>query len=354
MLLDKLIAIETRYLELETLLSQKEVINDRENFQKYSKELKDLEPLNAAAKEYRKLEKALAEAQGLKSDPEMKDLAEAEIKNLEAKKAALVEKIETLLIPVDPLDDKNIIFEVRAGTGGDEAALFAGDLLRMYLRYAESHGFKTEMIEANSTGLGGYKEAVFSVIGKGAYSKLKFEGGVHRVQRVPKTESSGRIHTSAATVAVLPEVEDIDIHIDEKDLRVDTYRASGPGGQNVNKVSSAIRITHIPTGMVVACQEERNQHQNRAMAMKLLRAKLYEAEDEKNKKERKDARRVMVGSGDRSEKIRTYNFPQGRITDHRIGLTVYNLQQVLDGKLDEMIEGLKAADRVAKLEKSGK
>ena len=256
-----------------------------------------------------------------------------------------------MLIPKDPLDDKNVIMEVRAGTGGDEAALFAGELVRMYLRYAEKKGLRTEMIDSSPTGLGGYKEAVFSVMGKGVYSVLKFESGTHRVQRVPKTETSGRIHTSAATVAVLPEAEEVDVKIDDKELRVDTYRAGGPGGQNVNKVSSAIRITHLPTGIVVACQEERSQHQNRAKAMTLLRTKLFEIATEKERNKRDTARKIMVGSGDRSEKIRTYNFPQGRITDHRIGFTIYRLQEVLDGDLDEVIEALKTADRVARLEK---
>lgn len=351
MLLEKLDKIAARYQELLNLLSQKEIIDDREKYQKFSKELKDLEELVKNYNLLNQVEKDLAEAKALKADPEMVSLAEAEIKNLLEKKQALTDKLEFLLLPKDPLDEKNIILEIRAGTGGEEAALFAGELLRMYLRYAEKHGLKTEMLDANPTGLGGYKEAIVAVSGKEAYRKLKFEGGTHRVQRVPKTEAGGRIHTSAATVAVLPEAEEVDVQIDEKELRVDTYRAGGPGGQNVNKVSSAIRITHLPTGLVVACQDERSQHQNRAKAMKLLRSRLFEMEEEKRFKERTQARRIMVGTGDRSEKIRTYNFPQGRITDHRIGFTSYRLPEVLDGSLDEIIEALTAADRIAKLEK---
>ena len=352
MLEDKLAKNEERYLELEQLLQKSEIIEDREKFQKFSKEMKDLEEPVSNYRAYKKIENEIKEAQTMLSDPELVELAQAEIKNLEEKKQSLKDKLEYLLLPKDPLDEKNIIIEVRAGTGGEEAALFAGDLIRMYLRYSEKKGFKTEMIDSSPTGLGGYKEAIFSVIGKGAYSFLKYESGTHRVQRVPKTEAGGRIHTSAATVAVLPEAEEVDVHIDEKDLRVDTYRAGGPGGQNVNKVSSAIRLTHIPTGIVVACQEERSQHQNRAKAMKLLRTKLFEIAEEKERNKRDTARKIMVGTGDRSEKIRTYNFPQGRLTDHRIGFTVYRLPEVLNGDLDEVIEALRAADRVAKLEKA--
>ncbi|OGC06768.1 peptide chain release factor 1 [candidate division WOR-1 bacterium RIFOXYA2_FULL_36_21] len=350
-MLDKLSSIESRYEELLNLLSQKEIIDNREKFQQFSKELSELEELVQTFRKFKEAEKHILEIEPMLSDIEMKELAIKEIEELKETQEKLKNHLEVLLLPKDPSDEKSIIMEIRAGTGGEEAALFAGELLRMYLRYAERRGWKVEWIESNDTGLGGYKEAIISIQGKGVYSKLKFEGGTHRVQRVPKTESGGRIHTSAATVAVLPEVEDVDINIDEKDLRIDTYRAGGAGGQNVNKVSSAIRITHIPSGIVVACQQERSQHQNRDKAMKLLRAKLYEMETEKNRKGREEARKIMVGTGDRSEKIRTYNYPQGRITDHRIGFTIYRLQEVLDGDIDEIIEALQTADRVAKLEK---
>ena len=351
MLLEKLENVEKRYHELEKLLSTPEVISDREKFQSYSKELGDLRELFDKSQEYKKILKEIEEATLLSQEKEMKELAEAELKKLENRKQELEKGIEILLLPKDPFDEKNIIMEVRAGTGGEEAALFAGDLLRMYLRYAERRGWKTELIGSNPTGLGGYKEVIFNIIGKGAYSHLKYEGGTHRVQRVPKTEAGGRIHTSAATVAVLPEAEDVDIKIDEKELRIDTYRASGAGGQHVNKTDSAVRITHLPTGVAVACQDERSQHQNRAKAMKLLRAKLLEAAEESERKKRVEARRIMVGTGDRSEKIRTYNFPQGRVTDHRIGFSIYRLNEVLDGDLNEVIDALTTADRIAKLEK---
>jgi peptide chain release factor 1 len=351
MLLDKLENVEKRYHELEKLLSTPEIISDREKFQSYSKELGDLRELFEKSQEYKKTLKEIEDAKALSQDEEMKELAEAELQKLENRKQELEKEIEFLLIPKDPYDDKNIIMEVRAGTGGDEAALFAGELLRMYLRYAERHGYKTELIGSAPTGLGGYKEVIFNIIGKGAYSRLKYEGGTHRVQRVPKTETSGRIHTSAATVAVLPEAEDVDIKIESKDLRVDTYRASGAGGQHVNKTDSAVRITHMPTGTVVACQDGRSQHQNREKAMKVLRARILEVAEESERKKRAQARRIMVGTGDRSEKIRTYNFPQGRVTDHRIGFTIYRLNDVMDGDLGEIIEALTTADRVTKLEK---
>ncbi len=351
MLLEKLEIVEKRYHELEKLLSSPEVISDREKFQAYSKELGDLKGLFEKSEEYKKTIKEIEDTKVLSREEEMKALAEAELKKLENRKKGLEKEIEILLLPKDPFDEKNIIMEVRAGTGGEEAALFAGSLLRMYLRYAERQGWKTELIGSNPTGLGGYKEVIINIIGKGAYSRLKYEGGTHRVQRVPETESGGRIHTSAATVAVLPEAEDVDLKIDEKDLRIDTYRASGAGGQHVNKTDSAVRITHLPTGVAVACQDERSQHQNREKAMKLLRARLLEAAEESERKKRVAARRIMVGTGDRSEKIRTYNYPQGRITDHRIGFTIYRLDKVLDGDINEIISALTTADRVAKLEK---
>lgn len=351
MFLQKLEKIEERYIELEKLLSQKETIDDREKFQKFSKELSDLQEIVTFYREYKEIQKNIKSTKELLSDKEMKDLAQQELKELEEKAAETEKKIEFLLIPKDPYDEKNILLEVRSGTGGEEAALFAGDLLRMYLRFAERKGWKTEMISTNPTGLGGYKEAIVNIIGKGAYSKFKFESGTHRVQRVPETEAGGRIHTSAATVAVMPEAEDVDVHIEEKDLRVDTYRASGAGGQHVNKTDSAVRITHIPTGVVVACQDERSQHQNRMKAMKLLRSRILESMEEKQRKERELSRKIMVGTGDRSEKIRTYNFPQSRVTDHRINLTLYKLQTILDGNLDEIVDALITADRVAKLQK---
>lgn len=348
---EKLKLIEKKYVELENKLAEPEVATNRELIQKYSKELSDLREMVEAYRVYKTTLAGIKDAKEMLKDPEMKGLAETELKELESKKLELEKKLEVLMLPKDPNDDKNIFLEIRAGTGGDEAALFAGDLFRMYTRYAERNGFKPGIMSSNATGLKGFKEVIMEIRGKGAYSKLKFEGGTHRVQRVPATESGGRIHTSAATVAVMPEAEDIDVKVEAKDLRVDTYRASGPGGQSVNKTSSAVRITHVPTGIVVACQDERSQHQNRDKAMKLLKAKLFEAQEEKQRKEREDARRVMVGSGDRSEKIRTYNFPQSRVTDHRIGFTTHNLQGMLDGDLNDLIDALIAADRVAKLEK---
>ncbi|MCX5751574.1 MAG: peptide chain release factor 1 [Candidatus Saganbacteria bacterium] len=348
---EKLQKTEERYHELENLLASQEVIADLEQLQKYSKELSELKELIEPFKRYKNLEQKKKDAETMLADEELKELAAQEIKEIEEQQKTLQAQTEELLIPKDPNDNKNLFLEIRAGTGGEEAALFAGDLFRMYLRFAERHGFKTSFVDTNPTGLGGYKEAIIEIKGKGAYSKFKFEGGTHRVQRVPHTEASGRIHTSAATVAIMPEAEDVDMKIDEKDLRIDTYRAGGAGGQNVNKVSSAIRITHIPSGLVVACQEERSQHQNRAKAMKLLQSRLLDAKEREQREKRAAERKVMVGSGDRSEKIRTYNFPQSRITDHRIGFTTHNLQGVLDGELDAIIDALAAADRLARLEK---
>jgi peptide chain release factor 1 len=352
MFLEKLENVEKRYLELEKLLSSPEVISNRERFSKLSKEFNDLKEIVEKFREYKNTLKEVEDTEGMMEEEGMKELAEVELDELRQKKEALTAELETLLLPRDPLDEKNIIIEIRAGTGGEEAALFAGELLRMYLRFAERQSWKTEIIDSNPTGLGGYKEVVFNIIGRGAYSKLKFEGGAHRVQRVPKTEASGRIHTSAVTVAVLPEVEEVDIHIDEKDLKFEAFRSGGAGGQNVNKVSSAVRITHLPTGTVVECREERSQLQNRAKAMKLLRSRLYEAEEEKQRKDREASRRIMVGTGDRSEKIRTYNYPQSRVTDHRIGFTTHRLNEVLDGDLSEIIDALAFADRTAKLAKA--
>jgi peptide chain release factor 1 len=351
MILEKLENTEKRYLELEKLLSSPEIISNREIFQAYSKELSELKYLVEKYREYKKILREVEDTLAILEDEGMKEMAEVELDELEKKQIILEKEIEVLLLPKDPLDDKNIILEIRAGTGGEEAALFAGELLRMYLRYAERQGWKTELIDANATGLGGYKEVIFNIIGKGVYRKLKYESGTHRVQRVPKTEAGGRIHTSAVTVAILPEAEEVDVKIDEKDIRIDVYHASGAGGQNVNKVSTAIRITHFPTGLVVACQDERSQHQNREKAFKLLRARLFEITQEAESKKRAEIRKIMVGTGDRSEKIRTYNFPQSRVTDHRIGFTLHRMNDVLDGDLGEIIEALTSADRAAKLEK---
>ena len=348
-LLEKLSKFTDRYRELETLLSSPEVLSDPENIQKYGKEMSDLKPLVDKAAEFRSVSDDMEHIKESK-DVELREM----ITELQGKKDLLQKEIEVLLLPKDPNDDKNIYMEIRGGTGGEEAALFAGDLLRMYIRYAERKGWKVEMVDSNPTGLGGYKEAVIQVYGKGAYSRLKYESGTHRVQRVPATEASGRVHTSAATVAVLPEVEEVDIKIDDKDIRIDVFRSGGAGGQNVNKLSTAIRITHMPTGIVVQCQDERSQHQNKAKAFKFLAARLYELEESKRKDEITQMRKIQVGSGDRSEKIRTYNFPQNRITDHRIGLSVFNISEVMDGALDELIDGLAAADRIAKLEASTK
>jgi len=351
MLLAKLESIDKRYQELESLLAKPDIIADRESFQKYSIELAGLREIYQKSQELKKIVKENQELDSMAKDEEMKEMALAEQKTLAEKQTTLEKEIEILLLPKDPNDEKNIIIEIRGGTGGEEAALFAGELLRMYLRYAERHNWKTEIIDANPTGLGGYKEVIFNVMGKGAYSRLKYEGGTHRVQRVPATEASGRIHTSAATVAVMPEAEDVDIKIDEKDLTFEAFRGGGAGGQNVNKVSSAVRIVHKPSGLVVECREERSQLQNRQKALKLLRTRLYDAEAEKLRKNREETRRIMVGTGDRSEKIRTYNYPQGRVTDHRIGFTMYQLQGFLDGSLDELIDALATADRIAKLSK---
>ncbi len=351
MLESKLSKVEDRYKELELALSKPEVISDREKFQNYSKEFAELGQVVAPYRELKKVNQEIDETKKLLEDPEMAELAKSELETLTQKQQEINNQLEILLIPKDPYDEKNIIMEIRGGTGGDEAALFAGELLRMYTRYAEKNRWKLEFIATSPTGLGGYKEAIFSIIGKGAYSKLKYEGGVHRVQRVPATEGSGRVHTSAASVAVMPEAEDVDVQIEAKDLKIDAFRSSGPGGQNVNKVSSAIRITHLPTGVVVACQTQKSQHQNKEQAMKLLKTRLFEAKEEEQRKKRASERKIMVGSGDRSEKIRTYNFPQGRITDHRINFTIYKLQQVMDGALDELIEALATADRIAKLAK---
>ena len=346
----KLEAVEKKYEELTKKIADPEIIARTSEWTAYMKEHAEIEEVVLKYKEYKKVKENLAEAEEMLKDPEMKELAEEEIKNAKESLPKLEDELKILLIPKDPDDDKNIICEIRAGAGGDEAALFAGTLYRMYSMYAERKPWKIEVLNENETGLGGYKEISFMVSGKGVYSRLKFESGVHRVQRVPETEASGRIHTSTATVAVLPVVEDVQIEINPADIKLEVFRASGAGGQHVNKTSSAVRLIHVPTGIVAECQTERSQTQNREYAMKLLKSRLYEMEKQKRDSELASERKSQVGSGDRSEKIRTYNYPQGRITDHRIGLSIYQMENFLNGDLDEMIDNLIAADRAEKLQ----
>ena len=350
---DRLERIVARYDELTQLLSDPAIINNQDRYRELGKEHSDLSPIVLAYQSYKKGkedEENLSHLAEKSDDPEMRALANEELPGAKQKLVRLEDELKNLLIPKDPNDDKDCIMEIRAGTGGEEAALFAADLYRMYTRYAERSGWKVELMDWNDTGIGGFKEVIFSLKGKSAFGKLKFESGVHRVQRVPATEAQGRVHTSAATVAVLPEVEDVEVQVNPADLDVTTFRAGGKGGQNVNKVETAVRITHKPSGIVVACQQERSQFQNKERAMKMLRAKLYEAKVNEQTASITAQRRSMVGGGDRSEKIRTYNFPQNRMTDHRIGLTLYNLAEVIDGKLDDIIEQLKLADRAEKLQ----
>lgn len=354
-MLERLESIRKRYEELNELLSDPEVINRADLLRKYSKEQSDLEPKYRVYCEYKDVSAQYDDARTMlteESDPDMIDMVKAELEELSERKQVLEEKIQQLLLPKDPNDDKNVIVEIRGAAGGEEAALFAADLYRMYSRYGERQGWKAQILEANTTGLGGFKEVVFSVQGQGAYSRLKYESGAHRVQRVPTTESGGRIHTSTATVAVLPEAEEVEVEVNEKDLRIDTFYSSGPGGQSVNTTQSAVRITHLPTGIVVSCQDEKSQIKNREQAMRVLRARLLDQKQREEQAKMDDARKLQVGTGDRSERIRTYNFPQSRVTDHRIGLTLHKLDQVMDGELDELIDALVLEEQAEHLQKA--
>lgn len=355
-MLEKLESIEKRYVELANKISEPEVIARQDEWRKLTKELASLEDIVFCFREYKKVLKEIKENKEMlnevSDDDEMEELIKAEILSLEEKEEQFKEKLKVMLLPKDPNDQKDVIMEIRAGTGGDEAALFAGDLFRMYSRYAERKGWKVELIASNPTELGGFKEVIFAISGKGAYSRLKYESGVHRVQRIPTTETGGRIHTSAATVAVLPEAEEVDVQINPADIRIDIYRASGHGGQGVNTTDSAVRITHLPTDIVVTCQDERSQLKNRDKAMRVLRSRVLEKMQEEQNSKIAANRRHQVGSGDRSERIRTYNFPQGRITDHRINLTIYQLEEVLDGDLDNLIDKINAEDQAKKLAKT--
>ena len=341
--------VEKRYEELNKLIADPNVISNQNEWKKLMKEHSDLEDVVMKYREYKKVKQDFEDAKELLSDPEMKDFAEDEMEKAKELMPKIEEELKILLIPKDPNDDSNVICEIRAGAGGEEAALFAGVLFRMYSMYAERKHFSIQVLNENETGIGGYKEISFMITGKGAYSRFKFESGVHRVQRVPDTESSGRIHTSTATVAVLPEVEEVEVDINPADIRMEVFRASGAGGQHINKTSSAVRLIHEPTGIVAECQTERSQLQNREYAMRLLRSRIYEIEREKQEKAVASERRSQVGTGDRSEKIRTYNYPQGRITDHRIGLSIFQMEKFLNGDMDEMIDNLIATDRAEKL-----
>jgi peptide chain release factor 1 len=342
-MLEKLAAVEKRFEELESQLADPAMMGDRKRYAEIAKERSSLADIVEVYRTYKQVCEQIEESEELlgDDDPDIRDLAKEELASLRERETDLADQLKLLLIPKDPRDAKNIIVEIRQGTGGDEAALFAADLFRMYSRYAEAKRWKVEILSSHETELGGIKELVALISGKMVYSDLKYESGVHRVQRVPETEAQGRIHTSAVTVAILPEAEEVDVEVREDDLKIDTYRASGAGGQHVNTTDSAIRITHIPTGLVVTCQDERSQHKNKAKAMKILRSKLYELEVEEQEREEREARRSQVGSGDRSERIRTYNFPQNRLTDHRIGLTLYKLDLILEGDLEGVIEALR-------------
>lgn len=351
-MLEKLQAVEDKYMELESLISDPDTIQDIERWQRYSKEHASLTPVVEKFRVYKKVVRGIADDKAMFAEPlddEMRKLVEEELSDFQQQKAVLDQELPVLLLPRDPNDDKNVIVEIRGGVGGDEAALFAGDLFRMYSRFAERQGWRTELIDANATEIGGFKEISFMVTGFGAYSKLKYESGTHRVQRVPVTESGGRIHTSAVTVAVLPEVEDVEVEINPNELRIDTYCASGAGGQYVNRTETAIRITHLPTGIVVQCQDEKSQLKNKEKAMKVLRARVLDQARQAQEHAVAADRRSQVGSGDRSERIRTYNFPQGRVTDHRIGLTLHRIEAVLNGELDEILNALITADQAERL-----
>lgn len=352
---EKLMAVEARYEELNRLMADSAVATNPDLLRRYGQEVADMEELVQTYRRFRSVQSQLTETHNmLDDDPddEMQALVQDEIASLEQEEEALADQLRQLLLPRDPNDDKNVIVEIRAGAGGDEAGLFAADLYRMYSRYGEMQGWKTQLLSSHATGIGGFKEVVFLVKGRGAYSRLKFESGVHRVQRVPDTEASGRIHTSTATVAVLPEMEEVEVEVNPNDIRVDVFRSQGAGGQSVNTTDSAIRLTHIPTGIVIACQDERSQLQNRLRAMSILRSRLYEMEQERLMEEQGAARRSQVGSGDRSEKIRTYNFPQNRVTDHRIGYSSHRLESILEGNLEEFIQALSEADQAEKLKET--
>ena len=349
---DKLDDILIRYQQVMEELNDPAVVNDQARFRKLMKEQNDLLPLVDKYTEYKKTKQGIEDSVEMlesENDEEMRELLKEELADCKARIAELENELKVLLIPKDPMDDKNVIVEVRAGAGGDEAALFASELFRMYSKYAESRRWKVELMSVNENGIGGFKEVVFMITGSGAYSRLKFESGVHRVQRVPETESGGRIHTSTVTVAIMPEAEEVDVALDMNDVRIDVFRASGNGGQCVNTTDSAVRITHIPTGIVISCQDEKSQLKNKEKGLKVLRSRLYDLELEKKRKEEASLRKNQVGTGDRSEKIRTYNFPQGRCTDHRIKLTTHRLYEIMDGDLDELIDSLTAADQAAKL-----
>ena len=346
---DRLDQIEARYEDLGRQLSDPKIVNDQENYRKVSKAHRDLEPTVEKFRDFRKLRDAVADAKGMLSEPDMKEMAEAELTELEPKLTTTEEELKVLLLPKDPNADKNVIVELRAGTGGDEASLFVAEVFRMYLRFAEQHKWKVEILSETESDVGGLKDVTAIIEGQGVYAQMKYESGVHRVQRVPATETQGRVHTSAITVAVLPEAEEVDIKIEKKDLRIDTFCSSGPGGQSVNTTYSAIRITHLPTNTVVSCQDEKSQIKNRDKAMRVLRSRLYEVEAERIHQLQAKERKEQVGTGDRSEKIRTYNFPQNRLTDHRIGLTNHNLQMVMEGLLQPTVDALIAAETAEKL-----